>query len=337
MRSPYTMIKKPQQMDRLQSFKAELKRLNGVRNITTSSSIPGCENIWLRNDVRKLDSAPENKNDFSFFNIDEDFIPIYEPKILAGRNFTNDDYGQRSLIINEEAVKTLGFKSGSDAVNQLIKVGNDQYQVAGVIANYHQEYLKKAVQPALFFYGYVWPHDVGYYSVKVNSYGVNSTLARIKNVWKTMYPDEPFEFFFLDQTFQKQYESDQQFGMIFTLFSVLSLALTCFGIFGLTSYNVLKRTKEIGIRKVLGANNGNIFYVLNKEFIKLLSISFIIALPFCIYLSLLWLSNYSFRISLNVILFIAPLLIVASIVLLTMSYQSIKAANINPTQSLKYE
>jgi putative ABC transport system permease protein len=141
----------------------------------------------------------------------------------------------------------------------------------------------------------------------------------------------------LDQTYQKQYEADKQFGIIFSSFSIISLFLTCFGLFALTSYNAVKRKKEVGIRKSLGATIPNIFYLLNQEFIKILVISFIVSLPICIYLANLWLLNYTFRINLSLPLFIIPFIEITLVIIGAMSYQAIKAAIANPVDSLRYE
>ena len=152
-----------------------------------------------------------------------------------------------------------------------------------------------------------------------------------------MYPEEPFDYFFLDKTYQKQYEADRQFGMVFSSFSVISLLLTCFGLFALTSYNAVKRKKEIGIRKTFGATIPNIFYLLNKEFILLLVISYIVSLPICIYLADLWLANYTYRINFGWSLLVLPFLLITLVIIAAMSFQAIKAATANPVEALRYE
>ena len=337
MRSPYTMIQKPQRMYRLQSFKSEIKSLNGVKNFATSSSVPGCENIWQINDVRKAGSAPDQKNNLSLMVIDEEFVPTLGLKIISGRNFFPNETNQHPVILNEKAANLLGYKKTGNAVNELLQIGNEQYRVVGVIADYHHEYLKKDIQPTIFQYGFNWLMDVGYYSFRINSTDIPATINGIKQTWNTMYPEEPFDYFFLDKTYQKQYEADQQFGIIFSSFSTISLLLTCFGLFALTSYNALKRKREVGIRKTLGATIPNIFYLLNKEFIILLGISYLISLPICIYLADLWLVNYTYRINLGWSLLVIPLLVITFVIIATMSYQAIKAATANPVESLRYE
>ncbi len=337
MRSPYTMIQKPQRLDRLQSFKSELKRIYGIKNFTTSSSLPGCENTWHINDVRKAGSIPNQKKDFSLMVMDEEFITTLGLKIISGRDFFSNEISQHSVILNEKAANLLGYKKVEAAVNELLQLGDEQFRVVGVIADYHHEYLKKDIQPTIFLYGFNWLMDVGYYSVRINSTDIKTTINDIKQTWNTMYPEEPFDYFFLDQTYQKQYEADRQFGIVFSSFSMISLFLTCFGLFALTSYNALKRAKEVGIRKVLGASVPNIFYLLNKEFIVLLAISFVISLPICIYLAKIWLVNYTYKINLDWFLFVIPFVIITVIIIAAMSYQVIKAATVNPVESLRYE
>jgi putative ABC transport system permease protein len=337
MRSPYTMIDKPQQFQRLKAFGTELKRINGVKNFATSSSIPGCENTWQINDVRKAGSSPNDKNNFSRLVMDEEFIPTMGLKLISGRNFFANDENGKTIVINEKAANILGYKNPRKAVDEMLQIGSDQFRIVGVIADYHHEYLKKPIQPTLFFYGFRWYLDVGYYSVKINSNNISSTINEIKQTWKNLYPEEPFDYFFLDQTYQKQYEADQQFGTIFSSFSVISLLLTCFGLFALTSYNAVKRKKEVGIRKVLGASVPNIFYLLNKEYIILFVISYAISLPASIYISGLWLQNYTYRINLDWSLLVLPLIAIMIVIIAAMSYQAIKAAVADPVESLRYE
>jgi putative ABC transport system permease protein len=337
MRSPYSMIKKPQRLERLQSFKSALNNINGVKKFATSSSIPGCENLWQINDVRKAGSAPDRKKTFSLLVMDEEFVQTLGLNIISGMNFLSNETRQHSVLLNEKAAQLLGYKKPADAINDLVQIGNYQFNVVGIISDYHHEYMKKAIQPTVFMYGFDWYLDVGYYSVKINSGNVTATVNDIKKAWNTMYPDEPFDYFFLEQTYQKQYEADRQFGIIFSSFSIISILLTSFGLFALTSYNAVKRTKEIGIRKSLGATIPNIFYLLNKEFIILLIISYAFALPISIYLANYWLLNYTYRINLGWTLLAIPLLMITLIIISAMSFQAIKAAKANPIISLKYE
>jgi putative ABC transport system permease protein len=337
MRSPYSMIKKPERLERLQSFRSALNNINGVKNFAASSSIPGCENIWQINDVRIAGSAPDHKKIFSLLVMDEEFIHTLGLNIVSGKNFLSNETVQHSVMLNEKAAQLLGYKKPADAINDLVQIGNDQFNVAGIISDYHHEYMKKAIQPTVFMYGFDWFMDVGYYSVKINSGNVTAAINDIKKVWNTMYPDEPFDYFFLEQTYQKQYEADRQFGIIFSSFSIVSILLTSFGLFALTSYNAVKRTKEIGIRKSLGATIPNIFYLLNKEFIILLIISYVFAFPICIYLADSWLLNYTYRINLGWSLLTIPLVMITLIIITAMSFQAIKAAKANPVESLKYE
>lgn len=337
MRSPYTMIKKPQRLERLNAFKSELKKIIGVKNFTTSSSIPGCENLWQRDDVRKAGTAPDQKNNFSIIVMDNEFIPTLGLKLISGRNFLLNEMNQSSIIINEEAAKLLGYNKNGSAVNESIQVGDELYSVIGVIEDYHHEYLKKAIQPTIYFNGYDWRLDVGYYSAKINSDKITSTIDDIKGTWEALYPEEPFDYYFMDQTYKKQYEADQQFGIIFSSFSLISLFLTAFGLFGLTSYNAIMRTKEIGIRKTLGAKVSNVFYLLNKEFVILLAISYGVSVPIAFFIAKAWLVNYSYKIMLDTELFVLPFLIILLIIFAAISIQALKAARANPVNSLKYE
>jgi putative ABC transport system permease protein len=206
--------------------------------------------------------------------------------------------------------------------------------VIGVINNYHQESLKNNLDPVIFTLGTSYNN---FYSLKLSTDNLDKTIASIQTKYAQFFPDDPFEYFFLDEFFNQQYREDQQLGQVFALFAGLAIFVACLGLFGLASFTISRRTKEIGVRKVLGAPISTIVYLLSKDFIRLVLLSFIIALPVGYYAIYYWLQNYAFRIGISWELFVLPGMLILLIALLTVSIQTIKAASVNPVKSLRSE
>jgi putative ABC transport system permease protein len=336
--SPPTMIGRPMRMSRLMSYKSEIKNLKGIEAITTSGAVPGKEILWKRQDVRRMTDAPNTVKTYAYTYIDYDFIKTFALTLLAGRDYTESENEKgNSVIINETALKQLGFKEPQSAVGSYILAGDKQYEIVGVLKDFHQESLKKEIKPILFFYGYQWMSDIGYYSIKIKNSDLKNTVSRIENIWKRIYPEDHFTYFFLDQEFDKQYRSDQAFGRTFSMFTGLAIFVAAIGLFGLAIYSARQRTKEIGIRKVNGARNSEILYMLNKNFIKWVVIAFFIATPITWYVMNNWLDNFAYRTSLNWWIFMAAGAGALLIALITVTWQSWKTAMRNPVEALRYE
>jgi putative ABC transport system permease protein len=336
--SPPTMIGRPQRMSKLEAYKSTVRNTTGVESITTSSAIPGKEILWKRQDIRKIDDLPNNLKSYAYSYIDYDFIPTFNLKLLAGRNYTSSENEKtQSIIINETARKQLGYANAESAVDAYVMVGKDQYQVIGVLKDYHQESLKKEIKPIVYFFGYQWMSDIGYYSVKVNTSNVKQTVAQIEEIWNQTYPEDRFKYYFLDDQFNAQYKADQSFGRVFTLFTGLAILIAVVGLLGLAVYSANLRTKEIGVRKVNGARNIEILMMLNRNFIKWVIISFVLATPFAWYILDKWLESFAYKTELSWWIFAMAGFLALGIALLTVSWQSWKAATRNPVEALRYE
>ncbi len=206
----------------------------------------------------------------------------------------------------------------------------------GAIKNYHQSSLQHSIEPIVFFYGIFG----GNYMVQIaptRHTSISSTIEFLQTQWDKVLPNNPFNYFFLDTYYDQQYKADQSFGKIFGLFSLLAIIIAFLGLFGLSSYTIIQRTKEIGIRKVLGASIGQIVRLLSRDFIRLVLIASIIAIPIAYFAMKEWLNSYAYRISLNGWIFALPFGIVLLIALLTVSFQTIRAALMNPVKSLQNE
>jgi len=336
--SPPTMIGRPQRMSKLLTYKSLVKALPGVEEITTSSAVPGKEILWQKQNVRKIDDQPTANKTFAYTNIDQDYIKTFNLRLLAGRNFIdNGNIELQSVIINETAMKLLGISTRENAINTFILIGNQQYKIIGVLKDYHHESLKKEIKPILYFHGYEWMSDIGYYSIKLKSKDIKATVAQVKAIWEQIYTEDYFNYFFLDEAFNKQYNADQQFGTVFSIFTLLAIIISALGLFGLVLYSSKQRKKEVGVRKVNGASVGEIVFMLNKDFIKWVLIAFLIATPIAYYVLYKWLENFANKTQLSWWIFALSGLLSIIISVLTISYQSWQAAKNNPVEALRDE
>jgi len=315
-----------------QPFKTELLQQPGIRSVTASSNVMGQEIYWT-NGAQRLDG--NNKGTTLYhLGIDYDFLPAYDLKLAAGRNFSKD-FGtdKKTVLLNQRAVEVLGFKNDADAINKKIRRGGDTATVIGVIANYHHQGLQKAIEPMVVL---LRPNQRSYYSIKLTS-NPRQAIAAIEKRWNKYFPDDPFNYFFLDESFAQQYKADVRFGKVFGLFASLAILIACFGLLGLSAYNVLQRTKEIGIRKVLGASVRHLVFTLSKEFLYLVLFSLVIAVPLTWWVMNSWLQDFAYRISIQWWVFAFAGVLAILIALITVGYQALRAALTNPVKSLRTE
>ncbi|ELR70643.1 hypothetical protein C900_03624 [Fulvivirga imtechensis AK7] len=318
----------------LTTLKKELLRHSHISSVAASTEIPGNLIYWT-NGARRLDEAPEKSTIMYKVGIDYDYLAGYGHQIIAGRGyapeFTADD---RSVILNERAVEVLGFNNANAVVGERVRIGGDTLAVVGVVANYHQEGLQKNYDQIAFL---LRPGARNYYSMKVSMADLGQTVAYIKEHYKQIFPENPFDYFFLDTFFNSQYKSEQQFGKVFGFFASLAIFVASLGLFGLASFTASQRTKEIGIRKALGSTVPNIFLLLSRDFIKLVLIASFIAVPLIWLVMDQWLNSFAFRVSLGPGIFAVAILVSLLVALITVSYQSVSAAMANPAKVLKYE
>jgi putative ABC transport system permease protein len=259
-------------------------------------------------------------------------------KLLAGRAFSPSYVHDpdTSAIITKSAGELLGFKNPEAAIGQTITLPNQSWSriIVGVVNDYHQVSLKKALEPTIF---YCDPYEGEFYSVRINTKNVSQAIDHVKASWEKAFPGNPFDYFFLDDYFNDQYKTERRFGELFTTFASLALMIGCLGLFGLSAYHATQRTKEIGIRKVLGSTEAGIFLLLSKEYLKLVLLSIILAVPVVYILMNEWIQSFAYRIPITAMVFIEAGSIVLVIAILTVSFQTIRAAGANPVDSLRYE
>lgn len=325
-------------------FKDEVLKVSSIKDATGTTAVPGYE-IDLRGSLRREGQNRSQSVVTHFMEIDEHFIPTYEMEILAGNNFTSIDKGDTDnsnnvkVLVNEEAVKALGYTSVVEAVNQnIVWLRGDSTvycTVGGVLKNFHQRSLKEKFEPILFYYPKM--SDWRFMSVKLPAENQAKGLSGLEKLYRKTFPGSPFEYFFLDDYFDQQYKADERVGDVLGVFAVLAIVVACLGLLGLSSFVVKLKTKEIGVRKVLGASLVSLLLLVSREFVKILCIASVISLPVVYYLSNNWLTQYAFHVTPDLLIFIGPPALLVILTLIIVCAQSFKTALMNPVKSLSSE
>jgi len=271
----------------------------------------------------------------NFAVVDHDFIDALEIKIVEGRDFQLDMPSDTltGVVVNETLVKRMGW---SDPIGKRAEVGDEstvRARVIGVMADYHQTGMYNEIESLLLVYRE--RNNIVY--VKLGGNNTEQTLSFIENTWKEVFPDQPYSFTFLKERFNRQFEADEKRGLIFTMFTILAILIACMGLFGLASYMVEQRTKEVGIRKVFGASEGVVVRLISRDFLLLVGISIVIALPVAFYFMSNWLENYVYRTNISIPLLILAALLTIGITFITISYKAYQAAVTNPASSIRTE
>lgn len=317
---------------KLNIFKQEASTYGTVENITTSSSIPGRENEWYGRMSRAEQGSQLVYGNLT--RVDENFLEAYGISIISGRGFRVGGEEDRSeVIINEAAAKALNFESPEQAIgHEVLIVG--KRKIVGVMKDFHEESLKYPISPSAFITA---PGYTKYVTVSLQPGAVDESLTYLENKWNDILAERPFEYFFLDDYFNRQYQVDVQLQRMFNIFSALGVFVAGLGLFGFTLYSTMQRTKEIGVRKILGASALNVTRLLSEEVLFLILLSGLLAAPLVYVLSKSWLSNYSSHIQLHWMHLMLPLIIVVLIAMLSISFHVIKAIVANPVDSLRHE
>lgn len=330
-----TVVTDSTYLSQMASLKQTLLQQPSIKEATISTSIPGEAVGWNAGGIKLVGSDESTQKQYRVIGVDYDYIKAYGLKLVAGRAFSKE-YGtdDHAVIFNKKGIEQLGFTDPAQALGKKIDFWGEQYTIAGVTENFHQQSLREAFEPLILR---LIPGIRGYLSIKTTTANAAATIALVKKEWSSFFPGNTFDYFFLDDHFDGQYKADQRFGQVFSLFTTLAILVACMGLFGLASFTTLQRTKEIGIRKVLGASVGSILKLLYREFALLLLIAFLVAAPLAWYTSSNWLQGYAFRINVQWYYFVLPFIVIIAIALITVSFQSIKAAVANPVKSLRTE
>jgi len=325
-------------INRVNDFKHEIKQLANVRGATTSWNVPGGD-IGRSFNVRRADSSSTDRHTMRHTAVDFDFMNMFGIQLLAGRTFSPLDHhwdGNRlkNILINKSAAQLLGFSSPEAAVGKSIFRGSRKWDIIGVVRDYHQKSLRYPLEPILFMPFYSTNSEI---SVKVSSLDLPNTIELIRKKYETFFPGNLFDYDFLDEIFNRQYQNERMFGKAFGIFAGLAIFIACLGLFGLAMFTTIQRTREIGVRKVLGASVSNILFLISKDFMKLVLIAAVLAFPIAWWVMHTWLKDFAYRVNIGGWIFILAGTSAILISLFTISYQAVKAAVTNPVNSLRTE
>jgi putative ABC transport system permease protein len=336
---------------KIAGLKNAFRAIPTVAGVAGSGAVPGKEVGEFLAD-RRLGAPKTEERLYEMLKVDHDFIGLYGLQLIAGRAFDRGRPADSTgLVLNEAAVQQFGFSSPEKAIGEKIWLEVNKgkpNEIIGVVKNYHQRSLQQGYTPVILFMDpdYKWIPS-NYYSVKVSTGGLAAagagtgdmagTLDRLKKTWAGFFPESSFDFFFLDDFYDRQYQQERQFGGIFGIFSSLAIFIACMGLFGLTAYSTARRTKEIGIRKTLGASVQNILLLLTRDLVVFVFWAGVVALPLAWLLIGRWMQGYAFRVRLSWWQFAGPVLALLIVAIITTSWLSMKAALANPVNTLKQE
>lgn len=325
------------------AFKAELKKLSGIEEVAGASSMPGGNNFFGM--TMKAEGAKEPLTGRGLV-VDNDFVSALQLEVVKGRSFS-DKFPSDSLaiLLNEKAVAELGLANPIGArltspdgfLNQPNAQSPTLYTVVGVIKDFHFQSLHQKITPLIFINSNKFGGISQFTGVRIQASQFAQALPAIESVWHTFLPDQPFQYSFLDNDLAALYHAEQTSQQVFGVFSMLAIFIACLGLLGLAAYTTQQRTKEIGVRKVLGASVGQIVLMLAQDFVKLVGVAFLLAVPIAWWAMSRWLENFAYRTDISWWIFLLAGFTALAIALLTISFQAVKAAVANPVKSLRSE
>ena len=317
-------------------FRQELRNIPGVKAVSFSMYVPGNtpDNWYLQIANPHGDLQGANLN---FYVVDFEFFDHYGIKMAAGRTFSNkfSTDSSHSLVLNEAAARSLGYGDPAKAVGQKFSMWGENGVIIGIAKDFHYRSLQESIQPLAFRVMNPWFYD--FISVNVDGDHIPRTIASLEDRWRTLAPQRPFEYTFVDEDFAKLYSSEDRFQRVFVYFGLLAIFISCLGLLGLAAYSTIQRTKEIGIRKVLGASVSTIVGLLSKEFLRLVAIALVIASPIAWFAMHSWLQDFAYRTTIAWWVFPLAATIAVVITFITVGFHSIKAAIADPVDSLRTE
>ncbi len=313
------------------AFKQQLLAINGVQSVSFSSDVPSSESNSSGNFA--YDHKPDENFEVYRKLGDEDYFKTYGLKIIAGKTYSKSDT-LKEVVVNETLVKKLGVKNPQDVIGHDIRIGGAWRPIVGVVKDFKTNSLREAVKPLV-----IGERNVryNYTGIKLNTPQLTVVTKKIETVWNKFFPEYVYAPTFMDDRINDFYKQENQLSLLYKIFAGIAIFISCLGLYGLVSFMALQRTKEVGIRKVLGASVTNIIYLFSKEFTILIIVAFAIAVPVAYYMMNSWLNNFVYRINITVWVFI--LAVIASVIIawLTVGYRAIKAAIANPVKSLRTE
>jgi putative ABC transport system permease protein len=320
---------------KLLTFKEELIKNQNITKFSVGTEVPGRQILWDAGGIFRVGSD-QSKN-YQIIGIDYDYLDLLGAKVIAGRNFDRSFADSSSLLLNEKATGWMGFGTSEEAVNQKVNYWDKIYTIVGVVKDYRQQSPKEAFEPHIFRF-MPYGRDVrGFFMMKVLPDSEARILKLVGEKYAEFFPDNPFDYFFLDDYYAQQYKNEKLLGIVFGAFALLAIIITCLGIFGLTSFLMLQKTKEISIRRVAGSNISGIILLFSKDFIKITLIAFMIAVPICYLWFSDWTKSFEVKMEVSVWNFIIPFLITLFLTLITIGFIVSKTASVSPAENLRSE
>jgi putative ABC transport system permease protein len=319
-----------------ETFKNELARLAAVESITYANALPGVSG-WSGQVAYPEGKTAEAAVSVEYMAVDASYLNVLGLSLVAGRNFDERKEADKNdgLVINETAAGLMGW-SNEEAIGKRITSpsGYPAGEVLGVVKDYHQQGLQHQIGPVVMDYN---PNASYLYAIRYRAAETQALVAQVGSLWNQMFPGFDYNYFFLDENFEKQYQAEVRLGNVFTLFAVITVLIACIGLLGLVSFMVVARTKEIGVRKVLGANVFNVVQLLSKEFVLLVAVANLVAAPLAWYAADKWLQQFAYRMAVDPLIFVWTLVAALALTWLTVSYQTMRAAMADPVKALRYE
>jgi putative ABC transport system permease protein len=316
-------------------FQNELMSMVDVKGISRSNTVPGGSPDWNAGGIHLLSQSLEESNQFRIIACDDRYVDFFELKLIAGRNFDKNRASEaENVLMNETAMRRLGISDPEKLMQERLQFWGDTFNIVGVVKDYRQESPKQAYDGYIYRY---FPSPMGYYSVAIRSENMRESIGAIRKKWEAVFDNKPLEYFFLDEHYNEQYNAEVQFGSIFGIFAGLAIFVACLGLFGLVSFVTHLRTKEVGVRKVVGASDGQVWVLLTRDFMKLVVLAIILSVPLSYFLMDNWLQEFASRIELGAHAFVVPSLILIGIAMLTVSYHTYRTARIDPAIAVKDE
>ncbi|MEM8939536.1 MAG: ABC transporter permease [Bacteroidota bacterium] len=331
VRAPFVFEDKEKAKRQMDTFRDWLMTIPAVEEVSTSDALPGGSFNWGTEMIVEGEDEQQRQS-VQMMWVDDNFHDTYGIKVVAGRFHHKDLQGvDHQVVVNETLVGQFNLGMPDEAIGKRMKVGKTLFPIIGVVKDYHWNSLKDEKMPTLFYYT-----DFGKnLSIKMAVDNIDETMASVSNHYRALFPGNPFDYQFMDEYFHRQYQSDEQFGTIFSAFSVIAIVIACLGLFGLASYTLGLRIKEIGIRKILGAKVSSILSLIFKDYLLLIAVASMLGIPILYFMIDEWLSDFAYRINITLDLFAIPVVLLVVITFLTISYQCIRAAIRNPVTTLR--
>jgi hypothetical protein len=318
-------------------FVDKLKAIPEIAMISLGNDPPSNNSMWTST-MKYKDGKKEMETDVQVKLADTNYLKLFQIKLIAGTNLPYCDT-IKDLVINEAYARFLGFKNPDQAIGKLIDWDNKRYPIVGVVSDFHQRSLRDPIKPLLFTTRTKQMRGINIALQPQNAEGTvwKTAIAKIEKAWKEVYPEDDFQYNFLDDTIRKYYTAEQNISKLLMWSTGLTIFISCLGLLGLVTYITHQRTKEIGVRKVIGASVTQIISLLSKDFLKLVLVAFIIAIPIAWWGSYEWLQNFAYKTNISAWIFLSGGLIMFAMALLILCIRTYKAANANPVKSLRTE